>query len=296
MGAAPGRWPGGARAAVTVTFDNLGEAAEQELGMATPTGGHYSITKALPIVLSELAQAGARATFFVEGVNAETYPQALRSIVDAGHECAYHAWRHEDWNRLTEPEENENLTRGLAALRACGLQPSGFRPPGGLLGEGTLRLLQAQGLSYCSPAGAGVAIDQTVLLPFAWRNVDAYHLLPQFGALRGHIDGSSEPGGPERVAEALVTAIDDAIANGAPAMLVLHTWLIEAERDAVRTVLDRLRAARESGAVWSARCDEAAQWIARHPDWFTDGTTLDSTSWLDPSSHRAQPKQRKETR
>ncbi len=52
-------------------------------------------------------------------------------------------------------------------------------------------------VTYCSPAGAGVGIDGIVLLPFAWRNVDAYHLLPQFGALRRHVDGSSEPSRPE---------------------------------------------------------------------------------------------------
>jgi peptidoglycan/xylan/chitin deacetylase (PgdA/CDA1 family) len=283
MGQAMQRWPDGARATVSVTFDNLGEAAEQEMGAPTPPGVHYSVATALPIVLAELAETGTQATFFVEGVNAETYPEALRSIVVAGHECGYHAWRHEDWNRLNEASEHENLTRGLAAMRACGLEPAGFRPPGGLLGERTLELLQAQGLSYCSPAGAGVGIDRTVLLPFAWRNVDAYHLLPPFAALRSHIDGSSEPGGPERVAETLIAAIDDAIASGAHATLVLHTWLIEAERDAVRAVLSHARATAQRGDVWTARCDQVAQWIGRHPDSFTEAANLDTTSWLHPS-------------
>jgi peptidoglycan/xylan/chitin deacetylase (PgdA/CDA1 family) len=283
MGEARERWPARARAAASVTFDNLGEAAEQELGMPAPTGAHHSVTTALPIVLAELAEAGVRATFFVEGINAETYPDALRSIVDAGHECGYHAWRHEEWNRLTEAEEHENLTRGVAAMRGCGLEPAGFRPPGGLLGERTLGLLRAHGLSYCSPAGAGVGIDRTVLLPFAWRNVDAYHLLPQFAALRSHVDGSSEPGGPERVAEALIAAIDDAIARRTHATLVLHTWLIEAERDTVRAVLGQLQASAQAGNVWLARCDEVAQWIGQHAYWFTGTPNLDTTSWLDPS-------------
>jgi peptidoglycan/xylan/chitin deacetylase (PgdA/CDA1 family) len=266
-----------------VTFDNLGEAAEQELGAPTPTGGHYSVTTALPIVLAELAETGIRATFFVEGVNADTYPEALRSIVDAGHECAYHAWRHEDWSRLTEAEEDLNLARGLAAMRARGLEPAGFRPPGGLLGDRTLELLRAHGLTYCSPAGAGAAIDRTVLLPFAWQNVDAYHLLPQFGALRAHAAGSSEAGSPARVAETLTAAVDDAIARGGHATLVLHTWLIEGERDEVRVVLDHVRSSAQRGDVWPARCDEVAEWIRRHPDSFTDTATLDTTSWLDPS-------------
>ena len=283
-GAAPQRWPDGARAVVSVTFDNLGEAAEQELGMPTPSGGHYSVTTALPIVLEELAAAEVRATFFVEGVNAETYPQALRSIAAAGHECGYHAWRHEDWSRLSESDEQENLTRGLAAMRACGLPPAGFRPPGGRLGKRTLELLQAQALSYCSPAGAGVGIDGIVLLPFAWRNVDAYHLLPQFDALRSHIDGSSDPSRAEHVAETLIAAVDHALAEGALATLVLRTWLIEAERDAVRSVLGHIRANAWRGELWAARCDEVARWIGQHPGAFTGAAKLDTTSWLEPAS------------
>ena len=250
--------------------------------MPTPTGNHYSVTTALPIVLAELTETDIRATCFVEGVNAETYPEALRSIVGAGHECGYHAWRHEDWHRLGAAEEHQNLTRGLEAMRACGLEPKGFRPPGGLLRDRTLELLRAEGLSYCSPAGARAGIDQTVLLPFAWRDVDAYHLLPQFAALRSHIDGSSEPGGPERVAETLIAAVDDAIASGDHATLVLHTWLIETERDAVRAVLHHVHATARRGDVWSARCDEVAEWIQGHAGSFTDTATLDTTSWLEP--------------
>jgi hypothetical protein len=277
------RWPSGARAAVSVTFDNLGEAAEQELGLPTPTGRHYSVSTALPIVLAELAAAGTRATFFVEGVNTETYPDALRSIIDAGHECAYHAWHHEDWSRLSGAAEHENLTRGLAAMRACDLAPTGFRPPGGLLGERTLTLLQAEGLSYCSPAGEGVAIQQTVLLPFTWPNVDAYHVLPQFALLRSHFDGSGDAGGQERVADTLRASIDDSIANGSHVTLVLHTWLIEAERDAVRAILRHVGTAERRGDVWAARCDEVSAWVHSHPDLFTDAANLDTTSWLDPS-------------
>ena len=278
-----GRWPAGARAAVSVTFDNLGEAAEQELGIATPTGNHYSVTRALPIVLAELAEAGANATFFVEGINAETYPEALRAIVDAGHECGYHAWRHEDWVRLDEAEELDNLARGLAAMRSCGLRLSGFRPPGGQLGERTLALLRAGELSYCSPAGAGVAIGEVVLLPFAWRHVDAYHVLPQFSALRGHLDGSEEAGGPERVAETLIAAVDDAVGSGDHATLVFHTWLIEAERDTVRAVLRHVSESARRGDLWAARCDEVAAWVRQHPDSFTGAPNLDTTSWLEPA-------------
>jgi peptidoglycan/xylan/chitin deacetylase (PgdA/CDA1 family) len=277
------RWPGGARGAVSITFDNLGEAAEQELGLPSPTGGHYSVTTALPLVLEALAETGATATFFVEGVNAETYPDALRAILDAGHECAYHAWRHEEWSRLSDTEARANLARGLRAMEAIGIRPAGFRPPGGLVGERTLEVLRDEGFGYCSPAGHGVGVAETVVLPFSWRNVDAYHVLPQFAALRAHIDGSADTGSAERVAESMVGAIDDSIERGTHVALVLHTWLFEAERGAVRGVLQHIDAAARRGQVWVARCDRVAAWVREHEDAFAEGVHLDTTSWLDPA-------------
>ena len=129
-----------------------------------------------------------------------------------------------------------------------------------------------------------LGIDGIVLLPFAWRNVDAYHLLPQFDALRSHIDGSSDPSRAEHVAETLIAAVDHALAEGALATLVLHTWLIEAERDAVRSVLGHIRANAWRGELWAARCDEVARWIGQHPGAFTGAAKLDTTSWLEPAS------------
>ena len=75
--------------AVSLTFDNLGEVADLERGRwpaDAPLGRHASVTRTLPRVLELLASADVRATFFVEGLNAELYPDALRSIADAGHE------------------------------------------------------------------------------------------------------------------------------------------------------------------------------------------------------------------
>ncbi len=281
------RWPGGARAAVSVTFDNLGEAAEIELGLRdpqAPRGNHYSVTTALPIVLAELARAELRATFFVEGVNADTYPDALREIADGAHELAYHAWCHEDWSTLDSDAEVANLDRGLAAFGALGIEIQGMRPPGGRLTGDTLALLRTRGLSYCSPAGSAAGVDRIPVLPFAWPTVDAFHILPAFAALRERLSGSAEPGGPTAVGAALLQCIEDALVEGGHAMLVLHTWLIEAERDAVRDVLAFVREGAATGELWAAPCQEVAAWMAgaRH-SWFGAPPVLDDTSWTVPA-------------
>lgn len=205
---------------MSLTFDNLGEAAEIELGLRgadEPRGDHWSVVSALPVVLEELATADLRATFFVEGVNADIYPDALRSIAAAGHEVGFHAWCHEDWAALTPAQEAENLDRGLAALRRLGLTVGGFRPPGGLIGPDTPELLRARGVRYCSPAGSAPGLDgEIAVLPFAWPAVDVFHVLPQFAALRAHVGApwSEEPGGPDAVRTALLEAVDQAVAVG----------------------------------------------------------------------------------
>jgi peptidoglycan/xylan/chitin deacetylase (PgdA/CDA1 family) len=280
---------------VSLTFDNLGEAAEIELGLRgadEPCGGHWSVVSALPVVLEELAGAGAGlpATFFVEGINAEIYPDALRSIAAAGHEVGFHAWCHEDWAGLTPAQEAENLDRGLAALRGLGLSVGGFRPPGGLIGPDTTGLLAARGVRYCSPAGNGPGLDDGLaVLPFAWPAVDVFHVLPQFAALRAHVGApwSEEPGGSDAVRTALLAAVGQAVADGGHAVLVLHTWMAEGERDALHDVLARCAAGAASGELWVARCDAVAEWVAARPAEFASGPVLDRTSWTDPSASRS---------
>jgi peptidoglycan/xylan/chitin deacetylase (PgdA/CDA1 family) len=280
-------WPGGARAAVSITVDNLGEAAEIELGMRAgdaPLGGHYSVVTALPIMLDALADAGLSATFFVEGINAEAYPDALHTIEQAGHELGFHAWCHEDWSALDAAAEAVNLDRGLAALRAIGVDVAGFRPPGGRLTPRTLDLLASRGLRHCSPAGSTPGIDRGVaVIPFAWPAVDAFHVLPAFGALREHVTGDPEAGGADAVRAALLQSVEGALAGGGHATLVLHTWMIELELDVVRDVLARVRTGVDAGELWAAPCGEVAAWIAGHPAGFGDPPRLDGTSWTAPS-------------
>jgi peptidoglycan/xylan/chitin deacetylase (PgdA/CDA1 family) len=144
---------------VSITFDNLGEAAQLELGMwpqEVPMGEHFTVTDVLPRLLDLLARHGVRATFFVEGLNAEMYPQALHTIASAGHEVAVHAYRHEEWAMLDTDTEVALLARATEAMRAIGIDPRGFRPPGGGLTERTLALLKEHGYAYVPRASARV--------------------------------------------------------------------------------------------------------------------------------------------
>jgi peptidoglycan/xylan/chitin deacetylase (PgdA/CDA1 family) len=258
-------WPGGARGALCLSFDNLGvdEAS--------------SAAEALPSLLKRLGEHDLTATFFAEGVNAELDPGALQEIGAAGHEVAYHAWRHETWAELSAAEQAENLARGVEAFAELGLAIAGMRPPGGQLGRGGLDVLRKAGLSYASPAGAGAGVEDGVaLLPFQWRHVDASCLLPPLGAVRGQMTGSPDPIDPGAFLAYLETEIERLSREGGFATIVLHLplldWLGEPN---LASLLDKL----SSSDAWLARCGQAAEHVLAHPEAFMGGATLDPISW-----------------
>lgn len=277
-------WPDGARGGLNLTFDNLGEAAELEMGAlpaGAPLGRHETALEVLPRLLAQLDERGIAATFFVEGLNAEIYPDLLREIDGRGHEVAFHAWRHEQWAELSAAEQATNLERGLAAFGRLGLEIAGLRPPGGRLGEGGTGILRKAGLRYCSPAGAGAGYEDGVaLLPFEWRYVDASCVLPPLGAAREQIGGSPDPVEPARFLAWLEGEIGRLAQEGGYMAIVLHPfmlgWLGE---ERLAALLDRVAAAAESDEVWVVPCAEVADHIAAHSDRFGNGAVLDTVSW-----------------
>jgi peptidoglycan/xylan/chitin deacetylase (PgdA/CDA1 family) len=278
-------WPGGARGALCLSFDNLGEAAEIELGALAPedpgVGKHPTATRVLPGLLDTLAEHEVAATFFVEGLNAELYPDILRAIAVGGHEVAYHAWRHEQWGGLSAGEQAENLARGIAAFEALGLTPAGMRPPGGQLGPGGLGVLREAGLRYCSPTGNGAsAKDGVALLPFQWRHVDATCLLPPLAPVREQMTGSPDPLDPGAFIAYLEAEIARLADDGGFAALVLHLSLVDwLGEERLGVLLDLLGESSGRGKLWLARCDEVAEHVLAHAGQFRDTTVLDPVSW-----------------
>jgi len=278
------RWgPDACRAAVSVTFDNLGEAADLERGVwpeDEPLGRHFSVRDALPRILGILGELGLRSTFYVEGLNAELYPQALLEIADFGHELGYHGWRHEYWPNLSLSDEVRLLERGVHRMQEIGVGPNGFRPPGGRLTPSSPKLLENLGFTHCSPAGRGTGfLDSLVVLPFAWQVIDAYHYLPRFGGLRKSFEGSDEPLSPARFRKTLGSALRGIIQEGRHLTLIFHPFLEEQEDrfEIMRGALEELRVLVKDHAVWCAPHKDVASWVRNRPGDFGDGLELDST-------------------
>ncbi len=277
------RWPDDARGALSLSFDNLGEAAELELGAIgpdAPLGEHFTATRALPTLLAALGERNLAATFFVEGINAEIYPDELKAIGAGGHELGYHAWRHEQWTDLSAEEQAENLARGVVAFERLGFELAGLRPPSGGLGAGGVGVIHDAGLRYCSPAGQGAGWDSGIaLLPFQWRHLDASCVLPPLAEVRKTMTGSPDPVEPAAFLAFLEAEIEALAREGGYAAIVLHPFMLDwLGWERLEQLLDRVANQED---LWVTRCIDAAEHVLANRDAFRGRTALDRTSWTD---------------
>jgi peptidoglycan/xylan/chitin deacetylase (PgdA/CDA1 family) len=100
-----------------------------------------------PAILDILADASARATFFLIGEQVERRPARAAEIVSAGHAIALHGHRHTLQLRMTDAAVRADLERGRAAIAdAVGIDPVYHRPPYGIYSGAGLTAARATGL------------------------------------------------------------------------------------------------------------------------------------------------------
>lgn len=258
-----GCWgPDSREAAACITFDHLGEAAQISTGQwaaGTPIGSHPSVTRILPDILAVLRDFRATCEFFVEAWNFAVYPEAVQSIVDAGHDVGWHGWLHESWHTSTKQVLDEALARSKQVFDALGINPRGARPPGGLMGHHSLDMLSAAGFEYVSLAGDIYGQQHDIaLIPFAWATVDGCYYVDQFAPLR--VPPGKQAVGPAELLTAYREYIDHTIARRGLASFVFHVpWQDSTDRlDAIATLTEELSG---NPRVWLASPGEIADCI-----------------------------------
>lgn len=141
------------RLTVALTFDHdaLSSPVDRGEGPVLRSRGEFGPRVGVPRILDLLARHEIRATFFVPGHTAVTFPESVGSIVAAGHELACHGWAHEDLAVRPPAEQRAILVRSRDAIgQAFGEAPAGFRAPYWSISDETLPLVEELGFAYDS--------------------------------------------------------------------------------------------------------------------------------------------------
>jgi peptidoglycan-N-acetylglucosamine deacetylase len=262
-----GGWgPESKTAALSVTLDNFGEAAELSLGLLPsnyPTGQHETATRILPRLLAALGDL--KVTYFIEGINAEIYPRELNAIVTAGHEIGLHAWQHEAWNRLSLVRQENLLQMSLRAMNKIGLRPAGFRPPGGEISADSLTLLRRLEFDFCSPLGSpGSRLEEDLaILPFQWCHVDAYLMDPVLNTYRAGNAASPTPLLAHEWSVILDRAMAEAVEHRRHLTVIFHPYMIGRHDDQWAVFARFLRQINSRNDLWIANCAQVADWVRK---------------------------------
>jgi peptidoglycan-N-acetylglucosamine deacetylase len=136
----------------------------------------YGPEVGVPRLLAMLDEFGLPATFFVPGLTAERYPEAVDAILAAGHEVGHHSYSHRVPDQLTPAEERADFERALDALRALGAEVRGYRAPLSSASFQTAELLVEHGLRYES-----TLMDDDSPYVLTTENGEIAELPPYFG-------------------------------------------------------------------------------------------------------------------
>ncbi len=197
--------------------DNAGVMSHQAYG---PLVG-------VPRLLDLLREYRLPATFFVPGLTAERYPDAVEQILAAGHEIGHHSYAHFSPIDQDEAAERSDFERALEALARFDVEPKGFRCPSWEPQWRTPALVAEFGLEYDSslmdadsPYLLETSAGDIVELPVHWALDDweQYAYLPR-PPFRSPIES------PRKVLDLWISELDAMRRHGCLFVLTCHPFL-----------------------------------------------------------------------
>jgi peptidoglycan/xylan/chitin deacetylase (PgdA/CDA1 family) len=266
----PTHWPGGARCAVTLSFDADHETIPLRDGDPSPmriSQGQYGARQGVPRIRALLARHSIPATFFYPGVSALLHEDEVRAVAQDGHEIGLHSWIHEKNTDLDyEAERSVNLRAAEVLERLAGRPPVGMRTASWDFSVNTLRIIREMGLLYDSSLmGDDDPYELTadgeptgiVELPPEWIRDDAvYFNMHRFSALRPYTP-------PSAVEEIFRGEFDGAWEEGGVFLLTMHPHHI-GHRSRL-PLLDRLiQHMKARGSCWFCTHEQLARWCKEH--------------------------------
>jgi peptidoglycan/xylan/chitin deacetylase (PgdA/CDA1 family) len=139
---------------VCLTFDFDAISGFISRGQTTPgwiSRGEFGPRVGAPRLLALFRKYGIATSWYVPGHTIDTYPDAVKAVVDAGHEIAHHGWTHRPPATLSREHEEEELVRGNESIRRIsGQYARGYRSPSWDLSPHSVELLLGHGFVYDS--------------------------------------------------------------------------------------------------------------------------------------------------
>lgn len=194
-------WPDGKKCAVMFSFDLDGDTTWENGNKGLPYGdqyikslsvGQYGPKRGVYNILDLLDKYGVKGTFYIPGLTAERYPEAVKTIANAGHEIGHHGYAHERFAGKTVEEQIEIIKKSQAIFKKLiGHEVEGFRTPSGDWSIETPKLLYERGFKYSSSMRGDDKPYRTIIdgkktdfieIPTKWELDDyvamAYNLYP----------------------------------------------------------------------------------------------------------------------
>jgi peptidoglycan/xylan/chitin deacetylase (PgdA/CDA1 family) len=263
---APAAWPGGARCAVSLSFDAdhetipLREADESPMRLSQ---GQYGSRRGVPRIRALLAREQIPATFFYPAVSALLHPEEVRAVADEGHEIGIHSWIHELNTKLPYQAELELSERAAEVLtKLSGRAPVGMRTASWDFSPNTLEIIRKLGLLYDSSL---MADDEpyellsngeptgVVELPPEWIRDDAvYFNFQRFSGLRPYTP-------PSAVEEIFRAEFDVCREEGGLYILTMHPHII-GHRSRLPLLARLITYMKGRGPVWFATHEQVARY------------------------------------
>jgi peptidoglycan-N-acetylglucosamine deacetylase len=159
---------------VCLTFDFDAISGFVSRDQTTPgwiSRGEFGPRVAAPRLLALFKKHGIETSWYVPGHTIETFPDAVKRVVDAGHEIAHHGWTHRPPASLSKEKEEEELVRGNEAIRRIsGQYARGYRSPSWDLSPYSVDFMLTHGFKYDS------SMMGDDYMPYYARNADAIEL------------------------------------------------------------------------------------------------------------------------
>jgi peptidoglycan-N-acetylglucosamine deacetylase len=111
--------------------------------------GLFSGEVGSPRLVELFKKYNIKTTWFIPGHSAETFPDQMKAVADAGHEIGVHGYSHENPIAMTREQEEAILDKCLDVLtKLSGKRPTGYVAPWWEFSPVTNELLLERGIKY----------------------------------------------------------------------------------------------------------------------------------------------------